>query len=92
MSGFQRPGRRVSDGNADEPGERETDNLANAEEDALALINATLRRIAELSRMLHDSQSSDDSANIEHELARLNGKRSELQLKHRSLAQLNARL
>ena len=63
--------------------------LEDTEDEAQALVSATVRRISDLSHGLATAPASA-AANMEHEISRLRGRMSEQQAKHQSVSALNA--
>lgn len=64
--------------------------LQEAEDDARTLLLGVQRRLSETSQAA--GYGSGDTANLEHEVARLRGRMSELQGKHQHLADLNGQI
>lgn len=66
--------------------------LLDAEDEANALVNVSLRRISELQKAIDLNPNGENVANFEFELTRLRAKLGEQQAKHQSRAFLNSRV
>jgi hypothetical protein len=64
--------------------------LLDAEDEAAALVSASVRRIGELQKAIDMNPNGDNVANHEYELTRLRAKQGEQQSRHQARAFLNA--